>query len=117
MVAENRQLFSEVELPDAVQMREEKLAKSAARYSKLWEDCELDDMEKEDILEPFTFQFTNICDVWMFCEEMTDKEGYLDHSLQYGNFCCIVFVSCCMLFFYDCSMGEGPKTNFPLVGL
>ncbi|XP_030287037.1 uncharacterized protein LOC115589967 isoform X8 [Sparus aurata] len=80
-VETNQHLFSgKVELPDAVQMGEEELAEAAQQYARLWveeESADMDDQEREDILEPFRFLFSNIEHMWTFSEEMSDKQGYL----------------------------------------
>ena len=39
--------------------------------------CELPDEERESILEPFKFIFFNIEDMWVFCEDIMDNQGYI----------------------------------------
>ncbi|KAL7384094.1 hypothetical protein ABVT39_024006 [Epinephelus coioides] len=82
-VETNQHLFSgKVELPDAVQMGEEELTEAAQQYVTLWvqeESADMDDQEKEGILEPFKFLFSKIEDMWTFCGEMSDKQGYLTY--------------------------------------
>ncbi|KAL7377886.1 hypothetical protein ABVT39_005742 [Epinephelus coioides] len=38
---------------------------------------DVNDDDKELILEPFKFLFYNIEDMWLFCEEIMDKRGYM----------------------------------------
>ena len=53
------------------------------QYARLWveeESVDMDDQEREGILEPFKFLFSKIEDMWTFSEEMSDKQGYLRMS-------------------------------------
>ncbi|KAK0141801.1 hypothetical protein N1851_020528 [Merluccius polli] len=63
-VEANKQLFSaKVDLPDVLCMEEEEQAEAAPQYGRLWKE-EVDEHEKEAILEPFNFTFYYIEDMW-----------------------------------------------------
>ncbi|KAK1888823.1 hypothetical protein KUDE01_013501 [Dissostichus eleginoides] len=57
-----------------VKMGEAELAEAF----KLWDEKpdDLEEDEKEAILEPFKFCFEQIEDMWTFCNEIRDKRGY-----------------------------------------
>ncbi|XP_030271945.1 uncharacterized protein LOC115581185 isoform X2 [Sparus aurata] len=80
----NQHLFSsKVELPSAVGMGEEEMAEAAKQYAILWseDDCfNLEDPEKDDLREPFKFKFSQVEDMWFFCGEICDKQGYLAYA-------------------------------------
>lgn len=74
----NLHLFSDaVELPDILKMGEVELAEAVQQYEKLGGDEEVDEDEKESILENFKFFFRNLEDMNVFCEEITDSRGYV----------------------------------------
>ena len=83
-VATNQHLFSDkVELPCVITMGEEELVEAVQQYDRLWvadESCMIDDLEKEAILEPFKFRFYKMDDMWVFCEEIADRRGYLAYA-------------------------------------
>ena len=62
----NQHLFSsKVELPSAVGMGEEEMEEAAKQYARLWseeESSKLEELEKDDIREPFKFKFSTIED-------------------------------------------------------
>ncbi|XP_061570613.1 uncharacterized protein LOC133424181 [Cololabis saira] len=77
-VEANKQLFSaRVDLPDILCMGENQ-AEAALQYGRVWTE-QLDDNEKDSILEPFKFTFYSTKDMWKFCDEIVDKR----HSLAY----------------------------------
>ena len=51
-------------------------AEAALQYGRVWKD-QLDDHEKESILEPFKFTFYSTKDMWTFCEEIMDKRNVI----------------------------------------
>ena len=65
-----------MDLPDILGMGEEEQAEAASQYGRLWKE-ELDENEREAILEPFEFSFHNCDDMWRFCDEIMDKKNYL----------------------------------------
>ncbi|XP_063748053.1 tetraspanin-33 isoform X2 [Eleginops maclovinus] len=68
--AQNHLLSARVRLPDAVNMGEAEL--------ELWDEkLDVEEDEKESILEPFKFRFEQIKDMWTFCNEIADKRRYL----------------------------------------
>ena len=59
---------------------QEEMAEAAKQYATLWseEECsKIDELEEDDIREPFKFTFSTIEDMWLFCAEICDKWGYL----------------------------------------
>ena len=62
-----------MDLPDVLGMREEEQAEAALQYGRLWNE-ELDENEREAILEPFKFTFHNPDDMWRFCDEIMDNK-------------------------------------------
>ena len=56
------------------------MEEAAKQYARLWseeESSKLEELEKDDIREPFKFKFSTIEDMWLFCDEICDKQGYL----------------------------------------
>ena len=65
-------------MPGIVNMNSTHTEEAAQEMTKLFDDT-MDPEEdiKESILEPFKFLFYNTEDMWLFCEEIMDKRGYL----------------------------------------
>lgn len=58
-----------MDLPDVLCILEERQVEAALQYGRVWKE-EVDEHEKEAILEPFKFTFYNNEDMWKFCDEI-----------------------------------------------
>lgn len=78
-VQANKQLFAaRVEMPEILNMDSTQTEEAAQEMAKLFDDTmDPNEEDKESILEPFKFLFYDIKDMWLFCEEIMDKRGYL----------------------------------------
>lgn len=73
-VEASQKLFSaRVDLPNFLSMGKEEQAEAAKQYARLWDE-DIEEDEKEEILEPFKFRFNLTDDLWKFCEEIIDTE-------------------------------------------
>lgn len=75
----NPQLFAaRVEMPDILSMGGTCTEEAVQQLANIFDaTLDVNDDDKELILEPFKFLFYNIEDMWLFCEEIMDKRGYM----------------------------------------
>ena len=73
----NPSLFTaKVECPAILTMDNKRLQEAAQDIWKIF-DGDIDQEEKEEILEPFKFVFHNIKDMWTFCDEIMDNRHFI----------------------------------------
>ncbi|XP_030267114.1 uncharacterized protein LOC115578343 [Sparus aurata] len=105
-VEANKPLLSaRVDLPDVLSMGEERQAEAALQYGRVWKE-ELDEDEKETILEPFKFTFYDIDDMWKFCKAIMDQTLWLPYffKIHVGLVKTHSVMACCFHSAADCTM-------------